>query len=240
MIFDLDGTPSDIGFPDTQLAETEPNGLLAIGGDLKHDRLVQAYRKGIFPWFSRGQPILWWSPAPRMVLFPDEFHLSRSLRKSLRKRGYMVSIDQAFESTIRACSAPRGDGDGTWLLPEMVSAYCGLHANGIAHSFEVWRDEQLVGGLYGIALGEVFFGESMFSAEADGSKTALTLLVELALRRPFRVIDCQVYTEHLASLGAREIGREPFERLLRLHVDRPTAPMPRIARFPAAELRSAS
>lgn len=236
MIFDLDGTPHDIGFPDTRLAETDPNGLLAVGGDLSCERLLEAYRKGIFPWFSHGQPILWWSPAPRMVLYPQEFHMSRSLRKSLRHRGYSVSLNQAFETIIRACAAPRDEAAGTWLLPEMISSYCALHADGMAHSVEVWHDGELIGGLYGIALGGAFFGESMFSRRSDASKTALTLLVDIARRHPFLLIDCQVYTPHLASLGAREIQRKAFEQQLRQAIASDTPALRAIAAFPAAEL----
>ena len=236
MIFDLDGTSPDIGFPDTHLAESDPNGLLAIGGDLSSRRLIKAYRHGIFPWFSRGQPILWWSPAPRMVLFPDELHISRSLRKSMRTRGYEVSLDQAFEPTICACAAPRDQASGTWLLPEMISSYAALHEAGIAHSVEVWHEEELVGGLYGIALGQIFFGESMYSRRSDASKTALVLLADIARRHPFRLIDCQVYTPHLASLGAREIDRNSFEGALRDLVDRPTTPLLPTERLPASDL----
>ena len=236
MIFDLDGTPPDIGFPDTHLAESDPNGLLAIGGDLSTQRLVEAYRHGIFPWFSRGQPILWWSPAPRMVLFPDELHVARSLRKSIRNRGYEVSLDQAFEPTIRACAAPRDQATGTWLLPEMITSYAALHEAGIAHSVEVWQGNGLVGGLYGIALGQVFFGESMYSRHTDASKTALVMLVEIARNHPFRLIDCQVYTPHLASLGAREIDRDAFENSLRQMVGEPVPPLLPIERFPARDL----
>ena len=236
MIFDLDGTSPDIGFPDTHLAESDPNGLLAIGGDLSSRRLIEAYRHGIFPWFSRGQPILWWSPAPRMVLYPAEFHVSRSLRKSMRTRGYEVSLDQAFEPTILACAAPRDQTNGTWLLPEMISSYAALHEAGIAHSVEVWQGNELVGGLYGIALGQIFFGESMYSRRTDASKIALVLLAEIACRHPFRLIDCQVYTPHLASLGAREIDRDSFEGTLRDMVDLPTPPILPIGRFPASEL----
>ncbi|MDJ0740470.1 MAG: leucyl/phenylalanyl-tRNA--protein transferase [Gammaproteobacteria bacterium] len=225
-----------MGFPDTRLAETDPNGLLAIGGDLSTGRLLQAYRHGIFPWFSHNQPILWWSPAPRMVLFPDELHVSRSLRKSLRTRGYEVSVDQAFEATIRACAAPREQTAGTWLLPEMIVSYKALHESGIAHSVEVWFDDALVGGLYGIALGEIFFGESMFSWRTDASKTALVLLAQIALEHPFRLIDCQVYTPHLSSLGAREVDRDTFEGYLQDSVDRNTPPLPAQPRGAAARL----
>ena len=240
MIFDLDSTPPDIGFPETRLAETDPNGLLAIGGDLSSERLVNAYRRGIFPWFSKGQPILWWSPAPRMVLFADEFHLSRSLRKTLRRQPFDVSLNQAFEQTISACAAPRDQDGGTWLLPEMIESYAALHAAGIAHSIEVWHHDELVGGLYGIALGRIFFGESMFSRRNDASKIALVLLVELARRRPFEMIDCQVYTEHLARLGAREIGRDRFEEILETSVNKKAAPLSPMVRFPIANLEHAT
>jgi len=239
MIFDLDGTPPDIGFPDTRLAETDPNGLLAVGGDLSGERVLNAYRHGIFPWFNAGQPILWWSPAPRMVLYPDQLHISRSLRRSLRRRGYEVGANEAFEAVIRACAAPRANQAGTWLVPEMIGSYAALHRAGFAHSIEVWQDEQLAGGLYGIALGQVFFGESMFSRQTDASKVALAFLAELAAVHPFRLIDCQVYTGHLASLGAREISRERFEAVLGQATRAHTSPLGRLPRRPAADLRSA-
>lgn len=212
MIFDLDGTPPDIGFPDVHLAETDPNGLLAVGGDLSRERVLSAYRNGIFPWYSPGQPILWWSPAPRMVLYPAEFHASRSLRRTLRRDRFEVSVDQAFGHVIRACAAPRDGLSGTWLLPEMIASYSDLHAAGYAHSFEAWADGELVGGLYGVALGAVFFGESMFSHRPDASKAALALLTQLALQLGYKLIDCQIHTGHLASLGAREIARDVFQR----------------------------
>ena len=211
MIFDLDGTPPDIGFPDPGLAESEPNGLLAVGGDLSETRVLNAYRRGIFPWYSAGQPILWWSPAPRMVLYPGALHVSRSLRRSLRRRAYQVSVNQSFEAVIRACAAPRGSQSGTWLVTAMIESYLSLHRAGHAHSIEVWHGNDLVGGLYGIQLGQMFFGESMFSLASDASKTALVLLNEIATTQPLRLIDCQVYTEHLASLGAHELSREKFQ-----------------------------
>jgi leucyl/phenylalanyl-tRNA--protein transferase len=214
VIFDLDGTLPDIGFPDARLAENEPNGLLAIGGDLSLERLLNAYAQGVFPWYSSGQPILWWSPAPRMVLYPNELHISRSLRRSLRRLGYELSVNQSFEDVIRACAAPRDDHPGTWLVPEMISAYIALHKAGHAHSIEVWLDDQLVGGLYGVALGQVFFGESMFSRQTDASKVALVALVHILKRHNYTVIDCQVGNPHLFSLGAREITRLDFEALL--------------------------
>lgn len=240
MIFDLDGTPPDIGFPDTRLAETEPNGLLAVGGDLSQQRLLTAYRRGIFPWYSDGQPILWWSPSPRMVLYPTELHVSRSLRRTLRRRGYEVSVNQAFDTVIRACAAPRETQSGTWLVPEMIAAYMGLHRGGFAHSVEVWYEERLIGGLYGVALGQMFFGESMFSRETDASKVALTLLAELARDHPYQLIDCQVFTEHLASLGAREIGRPAFQHALEKATQAVAPPLACLARRPAAQLEAAA
>ena len=239
MIFDLDGTPPDIGFPDTSLAETEPNGLLAIGGDLSQARILGAYRRGIFPWFSPGQPILWWSPAPRMVLFPGEFHCSRSLRRSLRNRGYQVSINLAFEDVIGACAGPRRPHEGTWLLPEMIESYVALNLAGHAHSIEVWLDDDLVGGLYGIAIGQVFFGESMFSRRTDASKVALSRLTEIASNHPFQLIDCQIHTEHLASLGAREVAREAFQQILNTAVSLPAAELGTQPARPAADIRCA-
>ena len=237
MIFDLDNTPSDIGFPDIGLAETEPNGLLAVGGDLSQHRLLDAYRHGIFPWYSPGQPILWWSPAPRMVLVPAEFHCSRSLRRSLRKRGYMVSVNLAFEDVIRACAEPRSPAEGTWLLPEMIESYVALNQSGHAHSIEVWRDSELVGGLYGIAIGQMFFGESMFSRSEDASKVALGQLVELAFTQPFQLIDCQIHTDHLARLGAREISRETFQQALEKAVVEAAPPLGKQASRPAVGMR---
>jgi leucyl/phenylalanyl-tRNA--protein transferase len=239
VIFDLDGTPPDIGFPDTGLAETEPNGLLALGGDLSLERILLAYRHGIFPWYSAGQPILWWSPAPRMVLNPDDFHVSRSLRRTLRHRGYEVSIDQAFAAVIRSCAAPRGPHAGTWLVPAMVDAYIALHRAGHAHSFEVWLDGKLAGGLYGLAIGQMFFGESMFSRQTDASKVAMTLLTEVAVRQPFRMIDCQVYTDHLASLGAHEVERAAFEQALKTATTLPAPALGPQPRRPAALLQAA-
>ena len=236
MIFDLDGTPPDVGFPDTNLAESDPNGLLAIGGDLSQARVLRAYRNGIFPWFSLGQPILWWSPAPRMVLAPDDLHVSRSLRKSMRNTGFTVSIDVAFEAVIRACAAPRESQDGTWLVPEMINAYIALHQAGHAHSFEVWHSHKLVGGLYGLTIGQMFFGESMFSLRPNASKIALAMLVEKANKLPFQLIDCQIYTDHLASLGAREISRRQFHIRLERATSAPAENLTRQAPQPAAEL----
>jgi leucyl/phenylalanyl-tRNA--protein transferase len=236
VIFDLDGTQPTIGFPDTRFAESDPNGLLAIGGDLSVARLLSAYRRGIFPWYSAGQPILWWSPAPRMVLYPDEVHVSRSLRKAIRNRGFEVSVDMAFEAVIRACSSPRGDSEGTWLVGEMIDAFVDLHHAGHAHSIEAWHSGELAGGLYGVLIGRVFFGESMFSRQADASKVAFTLLAELGRQLPLDFIDCQIHTPHLQSLGARQIPRETFQRELAQAVSQPTVGLCRRLPYPAASL----
>jgi leucyl/phenylalanyl-tRNA---protein transferase len=209
MIFLLDNNPST-PFPDVALAEKEPDGLLAVGGDLTPQRLIQAYQLGIFPWFSEGEPILWWSPDPRTVLYPEKIKISRSLRKTLRKKLYNVTFDQSFEEVIHECAAPRDDSPGTWLVPEMIDAYCIQHKLGLAHSVEVWQDSKLVGGLYGMAIGRVFFGESMFSRASDSSKVALVYLSNQLKAWGFKMIDCQVYTRHLASLGAEEIPRQRF------------------------------
>ncbi|MEJ2620743.1 MAG: leucyl/phenylalanyl-tRNA--protein transferase [Candidatus Thiodiazotropha sp.] len=192
------------------MAEKEPDGLLAVGGDLTPQRLIQAYQLGIFPWFSEGEPILWWSPDPRTVLYPEKIKISRSLRKTLRKRVFRVTFDQNFDGVIHACAAPREDSPGTWLVPEMINAYRIQHQLGLAHSVEVWQNDQLVGGLYGMAIGRVFFGESMFSRTSDSSKVALVYLSRQLKAWGFRMIDCQVYTRHLASLGAEEIPRQQF------------------------------
>lgn len=199
-----------IYFPPVTQALRSPNGLLAAGGDLSATRLLEAYRHGIFPWFSEGEPILWWSPDPRMVLFPGEFKLSHSLRKTLRKGDHEVRTDTAFEQVMRACAAPRAGANGTWIHEEMIAAYCELHRLGYAHSIETWMDGQLAGGLYGMALGRMFYGESMFSRRTDASKIALAHLAAQLKRWDFGMIDCQMNTPHLASLGAREIPRKEF------------------------------
>ncbi|MFQ5644855.1 MAG: leucyl/phenylalanyl-tRNA--protein transferase [Thiogranum sp.] len=200
----------DLTFPDVNLALREPDGLLAVGGDLNPRRILNAYRHGIFPWYSDTQPILWWSPDPRTVLFPARLRLSRSLRKTLRRAHFRVTLDQDFDSVITACAAPRRDSAGTWITPAMADAYRELHAQGSAHSVECWLEGQLAGGLYGIAIGRVFFGESMFSLATDASKVAFAWLVRHLGRRGFGLIDCQVYSDHLASLGAEEIARADF------------------------------
>ncbi len=205
---------SDYSFPPLSSALEEPNGLLAIGGDLSCERLLIAYQNGVFPWYEEGQPILWWSPDPRCVLFPSNLHLSRSLRKTLRSRRFQVSADRAFDRVIRACAAPRAHSDGTWITPAMIAAYNELHARGIAHSIEVWDGDVLCGGSYGLALGRVFFGESMFSLRPDASKVALVALCHHLNRHDFAIIDCQVDNPHLRSLGAQMISRSQFAHYL--------------------------
>jgi len=209
-------------FPPVERALQSPNGLLAAGGSLSESRLLDAYRHGIFPWFNPGEPILWWSPDPRMVLVPGEFKASRSLVKVLRKHAYEVSFDTAFEQVMRCCAAPRtnkqGWHHGTWIHEDMIAAYCALHRSGYAHSVEVWMDKKLAGGLYGVSIGQMFYGESMFSHASNGSKIALAHLAKQFERWRLGsttglgagMIDCQMYTPHLASLGAREIPRSEF------------------------------
>ncbi len=204
----------DTPFPPVEQALRQPNGLLAAGADLSPARLLEAYRLGIFPWFSPGDPILWWSPDPRMVLFPDEFKISHSLRKTLRRGQYEVRCDSAFEHVMRACSLPREGQNGTWIQDEMIAAYARLHQAGYAHSIETWMDGELAGGLYGVSIGRMFYGESMFSRKTDASKIALAHLAVQLKRWNFGMIDCQMNTAHLASLGAREIPRREF--LIRL------------------------
>ncbi|MBX3694442.1 MAG: leucyl/phenylalanyl-tRNA--protein transferase [Steroidobacteraceae bacterium] len=201
------------GFPDPEHALDEPPGLLAAGGDLSPARLLGAYRRGIFPWYSPGQPILWWAPDPREVLFPDRFRRSRSLSKAIRNRGFTVSFDSDFEAVIDGCAAPRGTG-GTWITREMRAAYVTLHALGHAHSIEVRRGGALAGGCYGVALGALFFGESMFSRERDASKVALAALADSAPARGIGLIDCQLASPHLRSLGSEPLPRAQFTALL--------------------------
>jgi len=208
-------------FPPVSKALKSPNGLLCAGGDLSPERLVDAYAHGIFPWFSEGDPILWWSPDPRMVLFPGDLKVSRSLRRSVARGGFEIRFDTAFGRVMRECAAPRGARAGTWIVPEMVSAYTRLHDLDIAHSVESWQDGDLVGGLYGIGLGAIFFGESMFAYATDASKVALVALVERLRGEACRLIDCQQATPHLASLGAREIPRKDFVGLLQDSIQYP-------------------
>jgi leucyl/phenylalanyl-tRNA--protein transferase len=197
-------------FPLVEKALTEPDGLRCAGGDLAPERLLAAYRRGIFPWFSEGQPILWWSPDPRTVLFPAEFKVSRSLGKTLRNRGFVVTLDKAFASVMQRCADPSLRPEGTWISPQMREAYQRLHELGHAHSVETWDGERVAGGLYGVSLGRAFFGESMFSVERDASKVALHALVQMMLARGGRLIDCQVASAHLATLGARSLPRREF------------------------------
>ncbi|WP_108444765.1 leucyl/phenylalanyl-tRNA--protein transferase [Halomonas denitrificans] len=200
----------DVRFPPVESALRDPDGLLAAGGALTPAWLLAAYRHGIFPWFGDDQPILWWSPDPRMVLVPGEIRVRRSLAKRLRNAGFTVTADRAFEAVMAACAAPRDGQPGTWITDAMREAYARLHALGAAHSVEVWHDDTLVGGLYGIAMGPVFFGESMFSRAPDASKVALVQLARAMAAGDGRLIDCQMHTDHLASLGARDIARREF------------------------------
>ncbi|MDT8363672.1 MAG: leucyl/phenylalanyl-tRNA--protein transferase [Nitrosomonas sp.] len=209
-------------FPPLKQALREPNGLLAAGGDLSIQRLLAAYKRGVFPWFSAGEPILWWSPDPRMVLFPADIRISRSLHKTLKHNRYTVRVDSAFSAVMQACAAPRHGQDGTWIHPEMITAYENLHQQGLCHSVEIWQDNELVGGLYGVALGRIFFGESMFSRVSDASKIALVYLARQLEKWDFGLIDCQMQTAHLASMGAMEIPRQEFANLLTAWVDLPT------------------
>ena len=210
-------------FPPLTQALQEPNGLLAVGGCLSSERLLAAYRSGIFPWYNVDEPILWWSPDPRLVLFPEKLQVSRSLRKTLRKGDFTVTLDTAFAEVLNGCAEPRADGNGTWLNRDMKAAYSELHRLGYAHSVEVWFQDELVGGLYGVALGQVFFGESMFHSRTDASKVGFVTLVEQLTDWGFQLIDCQVHTDHLVSLGAEEISRQQFSKLLKQYGALPSA-----------------
>ncbi|MEH6822559.1 MAG: leucyl/phenylalanyl-tRNA--protein transferase [Motiliproteus sp.] len=213
--------PDNTRFPPVERALTDPDGLLAVGGDLSPARLIQAYRNGIFPWFDESQPILWWSPDPRCILKPEQLHVSRSLRKLMRQQRLRVSLNTCFSAVIDACAAPRCDANGTWISSEMQQAYLRLHQQGVAHSVEVWQQEQLVGGLYGLAIGKTFFGESMFSRVSNASKIGFVTLVEQLKRWDYALIDCQIHSEHLKSLGAGEVPRSEFIELLNRNIDRP-------------------
>lgn len=217
-IWITEDSPVD-AFPDIESALIEPNGLLAIGGDLAPDRLICAYRRGIFPWYSDGQPILWWSPDPRAVLFPRRMHVSRSLRKVLRQRRFRMTTDTSFEDVVAGCAEPRPGQDGTWITRGMMDAYTTLHQLGHAHSLECWLDDALVGGIYGVAMGRVFFGESMFSRVANASKVALAELCALG----FEMVDCQIPNPHLIRLGAEMIPRSEFADLLNRWCEAPRA-----------------
>ena len=220
-MINFDTNSRSLCFPPVELAT--PEGLLAVGGDLSSERLLQAYRQGIFPWYNPGQPILWWSPDPRTVLFPEKLKVSRSLAKTLRRSACRITMDTAFEQVIDACAAPRrsNPAGGTWITSGMRAAYCRLHREGYAHSVEVWSESALVGGLYGVSLGGVFFGESMFSRQTDASKVALTRLVQQLRAWAFSVIDCQVASPHLFTLGAEEIPRQAFLALLETALTQP-------------------
>ncbi|WP_035053382.1 leucyl/phenylalanyl-tRNA--protein transferase [Andreprevotia chitinilytica] len=207
MIAWLEGTAA---FPPLSHALAEPNGLLAAGGDLSPERLLAAYRRGIFPWFMPGEPILWWSPNPRMTLTPADLRIPRSLAKVIRNRPYEVKFDTAFEAVMHGCAAPRGDVAATWISDEMIAGYAALHRAGYAHSIECWIDGQLAGGLYGVAIGKMFYGESMFARVADASKIAFVHLVRWLQAQGFGLIDCQMHTDHLARFGAVEIPRDSF------------------------------
>ncbi len=208
-------------FPDPELAE--PDGLLAVGGDLSVERLLAAYAAGVFPWYSERLPLLWWSPDPRLVLFPQELHVSRSLGRTLRSGRFRMRADTAFERVVRRCAGQARPGqDGTWITPEMIEAYLRLHRRGFAHSFEAWEGDALAGGLYGVSLGAAFFGESMFADRSDASKAAFVRSVEWLAAKEFQFVDCQVKTSHLQRFGAREIPRREFLDRLRQALRRPT------------------
>jgi leucyl/phenylalanyl-tRNA---protein transferase len=210
----IDPYDDESPFPEVERALRDPDGLLAVGGNLSPKRLVEGYRKGIFPWYSKGQPILWWSPDPRAVLLPEQLRVSRSLRKALRKGVFRVTLDEDFRGVIHGCAGPRRDTHGTWITPAMIDAYLWLHELGLAHSVEAWQEDELVGGLYGVGLGRVFFGESMFSRRTDASKIAFVHLVQQLQAWGYGLIDCQVASLHLASLGAVEMPRRDFIALL--------------------------
>ena len=216
--------PRTYTFPPLEAAS--PEGLLAVGGDLNPDRLLSAYRQGVFPWFSDGQPILWWSPDPRAILYPADLHISRSLRKSLRTQGFAVTADRAFDDVIQRCAESRNAREGTWITSGMQEAYCTLHRMGYAHSVETWQNGQLVGGLYGLAIGKAFFGESMFSQITDASKTALVALSVSLTAGGYHFIDCQVVSEHLNSLGAKAVPRYRFSSELKQAVETPVNETP--------------
>ena len=209
-------SPAD-AFPPVSDALREPDGLLAAGGDLSEERLICAYRHGIFPWYDSGQPILWWSPDPRCVLYPQNLHVSRRLQRGLRQSDRHVTFNRRFDDVLAACAAPRRTQRGTWITTEMSAAYRRLHRRGWAHSVEVWDEDRLIGGVYGLAIGAVFFGESMFSSEADASKLALLALCQVMVRHGFTLLDCQVASPHLFSMGAELIPRPEFVALLARH-----------------------
>ena len=209
---------ADIVFPPPELAE--PDGLLAIGGDLSVPRLIAAYQQGIFPWYSEGEPLLWWSPVPRLILFPEQFHLPRRLARTIRQQVFTVTADTAFADVITACASLRQEsGEGTWITDAMQNAYITLHEKGFAHSIECWRDGALAGGLYGVCLDRIFFGESMFTRVTDASKVALAALVRQAEKIGIQAIDCQMTTAHLLRFGSRELNRQEFQKLVHQYIE---------------------
>ncbi len=210
----------ELFFPPPGLAN--PDGLLAIGGDLSEERLIMAYQMGIFPWYSEGDPVLWWSPDPRLILLPEEFHVSRSLKKVIAQKQFQITFDTAFQNVVTGCSGRRPKSRGTWIVPEMAAAYQRLHESGIAHSVEAWQGETLVGGLYGVSLGGSFFGESMFSHVPNASKVAMWALVSHVKKKGFDLVDCQVTSEHLLRLGAKELPRKTFLAMLKRAMQKPT------------------
>ena len=213
-------------FPPVEGALREPNGLLAVGRSLSTSTLLEAYASGIFPWFNEGEPILWWSPDPRMVLLPDELHVSHRLARRMRQTDFTVTVDTAFQAVMKACAEPRERQDGTWITRGMLQAYAALHAAGAAHSVETWMDGQLAGGLYGVAIGRAFFGESMFAKKTDASKIAFVTLVRQLQRWGFGIIDCQLKTPHLSTFGAREIPRSDFLKRVRRAIAELPPPLP--------------
>jgi leucyl/phenylalanyl-tRNA--protein transferase len=215
-----------LDFPPVAQALSEPDGLLAVGGDLQPSRLIEAYRRGIFPWYEDHQPILWWSPDPRMVLYPEKLHVSRSLARLLKQERYQVSFDTDFAAVISRCAAQRQGQEGTWITPAMQAAYERLHHLGYAHSVEVWEQDTLIGGLYGIAIGRLFFGESMFSARSNASKVGFVHLVRQLQRWEFHLVDCQLHSEHLQSLGAEPVSRQAFQDALDTYLDQAAPPSP--------------
>ena len=213
-------------FPPVEQALVEPNGLLAAGGDLSPARLLDAYARGIFPWFNDEDPVLWWSPDPRMVLLPGELHLSRSLRRAIRSQEFTVTFDRAFQGVMEGCAGPRDKQDGTWITADMMRAYTRMAGLGHAHSVEAWAEGELAGGLYGVAVGRIFYGESMFTRRSNASKVAVSWLARQLDRWQFELIDCQMATVHLASLGAREVPRTDFLRRLERAIALPPVPLP--------------
>lgn len=214
--------PGSSQFPPTSNALEDPNGLLAAGGDLDPDTLLSAYRQGIFPWFDESQPILWWSPSPRAVIIPGQEHISRSLRKHMRRSDQEIRCNTAFEQVMLSCAEPRADEEGSWITEEMLEAYVQLHELGHAHSVETWQDGNLVGGLYGLKIGAVFFGESMFSRQSNASKYAFATLCQIAQSIGIELIDCQVHNNHLESLGSQDLERSDFEAMLAHLVAKPS------------------